>query len=408
MNILILTQYYPPETGACANRMAGFARQLAHAGHAVTVVTGFPNYPWGTIYPGYRRVWCMQDRDSDVRLIRTWLAIRAPRHPWDRFVNYGGFFISSMYGALRHGGAPDVVMATSGPILVGLAGALVALAKRRPFILDVRDIWPERIVVAGEFTNPVAIKILEWVERFLYTRAVRIVCVTQGLQSRLAAKGVALQKMTVITNGVDTDVFQQGQAEPPGLPPRQTLLKPFWVIYAGTLGLLQDHHLILETAERLTSYPEIQFALVGEGVRRSYLEAEIRRRQLPNVALLGNRPQRELAAMLHAAHIGINANTAHAHNAMAIPVKMFDYMASGLPVVLANQGEVETLVQEGGFGMCVPPGDVEQFTAAILRLYQDPILRQEMGQRGRDLVHQRFSFARLTRDLEHLLTPFGG
>ncbi len=403
MKILILSQYYPPETGACSNRISGFARYLAAHGHEVTVVTGFPNYPYHKLYAGYRRQWYSSDTDGRVKLMRTWLSIRLPNRPRDRFANYLGFFISSLWACFFKAGPQDVIVATSGPILVGFAGALTALVKRKPFVLDLRDVWPERIVAAGEFKNPVALKVLEWVENFMYARAAQIICVTQGLREKLIRKGVSEKKLTVITNGTDPEMFLPSSGgknlSEYGIPENA-----FVVAYTGSMGLLQDHELVLQCAEKLKEYSDIYFLMVGEGVRRESMEAEARRRGLERVMFLANVPREEVARILSRAKIGINTNTNLDHNQMAIPVKMFDYMACQLPVVLANEGEVAAIVRDGHLGICTPPGDAASFAEAILRLYRDHDLREEMGKNGRRVVVSRFSSRILASQFEDLLS----
>lgn len=404
MKILILSQYYPPETGACSNRISGFARGFARAGHEVTVITAFPNYPFHRLYSGFKRKWVSEDRDGPVRLLRTWLTIRVPNRPRDRFLNYLGFFLSSLSAALFKAGKADILLATSGPILVGFSGALAAWIRGIPFVLDLRDVWPERIIAAGEFKNPLALRILEWMERFLYRRAAKILCVTEGLRENLIQKGVPDHRLHVITNGTDLSLYEPGTGaefswESLGLPPTV-----FAVVYAGTLGLLQDHQLVIESADRLRSHHDIHFILVGEGVKRASVQAEVQKRELTQVHLLDNLPRRELAALLSHAHIGINSNTDIVHNQMAIPVKMFDYMAAGLPVVIANDGEVERLVREGDIGICVRPGDVHAFSEAILRLFHNRSEAKRMGGKGKTLAEDRFNLEKLTLRVEKILS----
>ena len=403
MKVLILSQYYPPETGACSNRISGFARHLADHGHPVTAITGFPNYPYSKLYPGYARRWCVADSDGRVKLFRTWLSIRLPKRPLDRFMNYLGFFISSLWAGLFKVGPQDVIVATSGPILVGFAGALLASLKRKPFVLDLRDVWPERIVAAGEFKNPLALKILGWVESFMYARAAQIICVTEGLREKLLQKGVPADKLKVITNGTDPEIFLPSikgkNLSEYGIPE-----SAFVVAYTGSMGLLQDHELVLECAERLKSFEDIYFLMMGEGVRRNYLESEAKRRGLGRIVFLPNQPREEVARILARAKIGINTNTHVNHNQMAIPVKMFDYMACQLPVVLANEGEVAAIVTEGHLGICTPPGDAASFAEAILRLYRDQPLREEMGKNGRRIVISRFSTHILASQFEEAVS----
>jgi glycosyltransferase involved in cell wall biosynthesis len=407
MKVLILSQYYPPETGACAHRISGFARYLAAHGHAVTVITGLPHYPHRALYPGYRVAWCQPDADGDVHLLRCWLARLAPRSPLHRLLNYLGFFLSALWAGCFRCGPQDVIVATSGPIFVGFAGALLAWLKRTPFVLDVRDLWPERIVAAGEFRHRLAIWLLARIETFMYWRASRIVCVTAGLYERLRQRGRPAPQLSIITNGTDPEVFRLAEQSAEAFTrfgiPRQS----FIVVYAGTLGLLQDHALLLHTATALQAYADIYLVLIGEGVKKAEVQAEAVKRRLTRLIFLPNLSREQLATVLPAAHIGINANTHVAHNRMAIPVKMFDYMACGLPVVLANDGDVPAIVAEAQAGLCTPPGDADLFVQAILTLYHDAAKRSEMGARGRAFVLERYATQVLAGHFEALLLQTG-
>lgn len=373
------------------------------------MITGFPNYPYREIYPGYKRTWCQTDSDGKVQILRTWLTTIFPKRPIHRLANYLGFFISSMWAAMFYAKKQEIVVATSGPILVGFSGALVSWMKRIPFILDLRDMWPERIVAAGEFKNRFALKILEWIEHFMYRRARRIVCVTEGLRENLIKKGVDERKICVITNGTDPDLFKPALREETSVfeafgIPRGS----FVVVYAGTLGLLQDHDMILNTAEVLKEFKDIYLVLIGEGVRRTFLEEETIKRHLFNVRFLPNLKREQLAEILPFAQIGINPNTNIRHNRMAIPVKMFDYMACELPVVLANDGEVKNMVEDNLIGFCTLPGNVPMFVEAILKLYRDQKLRLEMGKQGRKLVQRQFSIQLLSERFEDVVVNKGG
>ena len=403
MNILFLTQYYPPETGACANRISGFARYLASQQHTVTVLTGFPHYPLQQLYPGYKVSWCQPDTDGLVRLLRCWLLTLPASSPWHRLLTYLGFFVSALWAGCFRAGPQEVVVATSGPIFVGVAGALLAWIKGVPFVLDVRDLWPERVVVAGELRNRLLIWLLERLETFMYWRAAQLVCVTDGLRQKLRQKGIAERHLEMIPNGTDPDLYQAAAPAPDAFVPFGVPAGRFVIVYAGTLGLLQDHDLFLRTAEAIQASPDMYLVLIGEGVKRPLLQQEASKRHLTRLRLVPNMPRDQLATLLPSAQLGINANTAVEHNIMAIPVKMFDYMACGLPVVVANAGEVRAIVEDAQAGVCTPPGDVAGFVQALRRLYEHPGQRAEMGARGRRLLLERYATRVLARRFETLL-----
>ncbi len=403
MRILFVTQYFTPETGAASERLSGMAIHLSKLGHNVTVITAFPNYPFGKIYPGYRRKLFSVEKIQGVRVVRVWLFTTPDSRPFARLANYLSFLCSSILAGLWTGGA-DCVVATSGPLFAALAGYVLSRVKKTRFYFDVRDIWPERIYAGTNMKRGALIKVLEKLELFLYRKSAGIVAVTQGVRNNIVSKGVSAEKVTVITNGVDSDIFfpqpKNGMlAEKLGI--RETT---FTVIYVGTLGLLQDLSLIAACAERLKPYGDIMFLIVGSGAKRDEFVSMIKSRGLANVKVLPAVPQRELCDYVNLSNLGINANTAHPHNMMALPVKMFPYMACAKPVVFANGGEVASLIEKYEIGQCVPPGDVEAFAGAILKFYHDRELCFRCGENGYALVNEQFTRDKLSRKLAGVLS----
>jgi glycosyltransferase involved in cell wall biosynthesis len=399
MHILFISQYFHPEIGAASERISGFARNLSGFGHKITVITGFPNYPFDKKYPGYKKKLFSVEKYNGVKVIRVWLFTTGSAGVAARLLNYFSFMITSIAAGLRVRDL-DFVFATSGPIFAGLAGYILSRTKKVPFIFDVRDIWPERIYAGTDMKRGFATKMLEKLEMILYAKAVKIIAVTKGVKANIVSKGVSAEKVNVITNGVDTNIFAT-------LPLNHALVETlgigqnkFTVIYAGTLGLFQDIDLIVECAERLRNYEDILFLIVGGGARRDEFCEKVERRELINVIMVPPVSSTELNNYINLSDIGINANTDHPHNDMAIPVKMFPYMACAKPVVLANTGEIAEIVAENNVGECVPPGDIEAFSSAILKLYQNRELCRQCGENGYKLVIDKFSSDMLARQLE--------
>jgi hypothetical protein len=402
MHILFISQYFFPEIGAASERISGFASNLSRFGHEVTVITGFPNYPLNKKYPGYsKKIFSIEDYKG-VKLIRVWLFTSSNTGAFARLLNYLSFMFSSIIAGLF---VKDVhyTVATSGPIFTGLAGYILSVIKKTTFIFDVRDIWPERIYAGTTIKRGVLIRILEKLEILLYRKASRIIAVTNGVGANIISKGVNPEKTDVITNGVDTEVFKpqprdQELAESLGIKQNS-----FVVIYAGTLGLLQDNDLLLAAAEKLKNYSDILFLIIGGGAKREEFIAKTEKSGLRQVLVLPPVSPGELCEYINLSDVGINANTDHPHNNMAIPVKMFTYMACAKPVVLANSGEIAELVENNNIGRCVHPGDIEAFSNAILEFYNNKGLCKEYGQNCYELVHNKFSMGQLSKELDRVL-----
>lgn len=402
MHILFISQYFRPELGAASERISGHAVNLAKFGHEVTVITGFPNYPGGKVYPGYRRKPFSVEVIEGVRVVRVWLWTTTKKGAASRLLNYLSFMLASTIAGIWLG-KMDRVVATSGPIFAGLSGYIVSAIKRAPFILDIRDIWPERIYAGTKLKRGRLLGLLERLEVFLYRKAERIIAVTRGVKENIVSKGISPEKVTVITNGVDTALFSTKTrdrvlADKLGLGENE-----FIVIYAGTLGLLQDVDLIVECARRLNQYGDIVFLLVGDGPRRDEIVRMAKKNNMENMRVLPPVPPEELCDYINLSSLGINTNTTHPHNEMAIPVKIFCYMACGKPVVLANAGEIADMVEKHNIGRCIPPGDAGAFTNAVLEFYNDRQLCSRCGENGRRLAEERFRTEVLSRELEKIL-----
>ncbi len=401
MHILFISQYFHPEIGAASERISGFARNMARLGHRITVITGFPNYPPGKIYPGYRKKLFSVEKFNGVKVIRVWLFTPNGTSVIERVLNYLSFMLSSVIAGFF---VRDInyVFATSGPMFAGLAGYIISAVKKAPFIFDVRDIWPERIYAGTDIKRGWAIRQLERLEMFLYRKAAEIIAVTNGVKANIVSKGINREKITVITNGVDTSVFSprtrnQALAEKSGIKENS-----FVVIYAGTLGLLQDLDLFVESAGRLKEHDDILFLMVGGGAKRDDFINKVEKGHLDNVKVIPPVSAGELCDYINLSDVGINANTNHPHNDMAIPVKIFPYMACAKPVVLANKGEIAELVGVNNIGICVAPGDAGAFSEARLTFYRSRKLLRQCGENGYKLVRAGYSMEKLAQKLDTL------
>src|SRR3990172_1754346 len=402
MHILYISQYYAPEIGPASERITGLAFHLNKLGHKVTVITGFPNYPFGKVYPGYKKRLFLQEIQDGVRVIRVWLFTTRRTGPVARLLNYLSFMFSSILAGLFTE-KNDCTIATSGPLFVALAGYVVSKIKRTPFIFDVRDIWPEKIYASTKMKRNMLLKLLEKLEVFLYTEATKIITVTTGFRNNIILKGTPPEKVAVISNGIDTR-FLCRKPENKVLAAKLGIAESaFIAIYAGTLGLIQDLCLIATCAERLKKYHDIIFLIIGSGAKRDEFIDTIKKYNLVNIKVLPPVSQRELYDYINLSNIGINANTRQPHNDMAIPVKIFPYIACAKPVVLANDGEITKLVEQYNIGQCVSPGDIDGFTSAILKFYNNSELCKLCGENGFKLVNEKFSMDRLARAMSDVI-----
>ncbi len=395
MKILYISQYFPPEMGAPAARVSELSRYWVQMGHQVTVLTGFPNHPTGKIHPDYqskfKRLICKEWID-EVKVVRTWLLPFPNRKAYERILNYLSFCLSaSLIGTFL--GRPDVIIATTPQIFVGLLGWWVSRIKKAPFILEVRDLWPDSITASGMGKEGSwSIKAIRGVVRFLYRSSQAIVVVTPAFKENLITKwNIPPEKISIVENGVETDFFVPNESrevdkEKLGLQAR------FVVSYIGTLGLAHGLSTVLQAASRIQKImPEINFLFVGEGADKDRLVSLAREQNLLNVIFIPQQPREKVSSIIRASDVCLVLLRKEEVFKTVIPTKMLEFMACGRPVVLGVDGQARELLERARGGIFVEPEDVEGLTGAVIKLYQDAELRETLGKNGRSYVQAHLS-----------------
>ncbi len=405
MRILYLSQYFPPEVGATQTRAYEMARGLVRAGHHVTMIAEIPNHPSGIVPPEYRGKWFERTTLDGIDVIRVWVKAS----PVKTFRTRMAFYLSYMVSAILAGlflarGRYDVLYATSPPLFVGAAGLVISYLRRIPLVFEVRDLWPESAVVLGELKNPAAISWAERLERACYHRARRIVVVTQGIFDRLSARGYAPDKLAVILNGANTDLFRY---RPPG---RQTVRQKlglqgkFIVIYAGIHGLAQGLESVLEAIALMQTYPDIHFLFVGEGPVKQNLMQLAGQRKLSNLTFHPEVPRDKIPDFLSAADVALVPLRRSDLFRGALPSKIFDAWACRCPTLVTIDGEARRILSEAQAGIFVEPENPQALVEAILHLKDNPDTCRIMGENGRRAVEKSFSRQAQARQLVDLLT----
>lgn len=401
MRILILAHYYPPEMGGAAARLHGLARWLAHDGHEVTVVTAFPNYPSGQFPDKYKGKLHVNETLDGVHLRRTWIYASPKRSSWRRIANYLSFTITGTLNGLAAGGEFDVVLASSPPLFIGLAGWVISRLRRIPFVFDIRDIWPEVAVEAGEFApDGLVTRLAEKLARFLYGRAEHITPVTEYKLKKLAETGVSPDKMTVVTNGVDLDYVAAAVTE--DLRTELNLAHKFIVLYAGLLGIAQGVDIAVRAADRLRQQPEIHFVIVGDGVKREELAQQVRDLNLTNVTMLPRQPREKIPSFLKMADVSLVPLVSKQIND-AVPSKLLEAWAYGRAVILAAGGESAEIVRQCQGGLVIEPGDDAQLAQAIQTMAADPQQLARYAANGHELVRRCYDRRILARQMGQVL-----
>ncbi len=399
MRILFLCQYFPPEPGAPAARTHEHAREWVRQGHDVTVVCGLPHYPEGVVPPAYRGRLLFTEEVDGIRVLRCWLFATANRGALRRSLSFVSFLFMATLAALIKAGPCDVVAATSPQMLCGLAGWIVAALKRRPFVLEVRDLWPKQIIDLGVITHPVLVWPLSRLESFLYRRARVIVTVAQAASEDIIARGVSRYKVRTIPNGVDLDFFTPADRKN-GVREAQGWGDRFVALYIGAHGLSQGLEVVLDAAERLKERADLLFVFVGAGARKAALADMAREKGLQNVRFLPAVPKEQMPAHYAAADLCLVPLLKRDVFLTNIPSKMFEIMACARPIVLGAAGQALQLLNESGGGVAVPPEDSQALAEAVAQWTGDPAAARRCGERGRNYAQAHFS--RIDRAREYL------
>jgi len=406
MRIIIVTHYFPPETGAPQARLSGLAAAWAADGDDVTVLTGMPNHPTGVIPPEYRGAVRRRERRDGYRVLRTWLYATPNEGMARKTIGHLSFMISSVLLGGRASGPADVIVVSSPTFFAVGAGWLLARLKRARLVVEVRDLWPAIFTELGVLTSRPVIRLLERLELAAYSAADTVIVVSDGFRANLIGRGVPAGKVHTIRNGVRPGEFDPEAPADPRLRARLGACPDDCVVlYAGTHGISQGLTSVADTAAQLTD-EAIWFAFVGDGADKQRLQHRVAEHGLRNVTLLPGIPHEEVPALLAAADICLVPLRDVPLFSSFIPSKMFEYLAAGKPVVAALAGEAAQILREAG-AWVVPPADSEALAAAIRTLAADPERRQAMGRQGRCYVEKHFDRGVLAQLYRKLLDAPG-
>jgi len=406
MRIIIVTHYFPPETGAPQARLSALAQAWAAGGDEVTVLTGMPNHPTGVVPPEYRGAIRRRERRDGYQVLRTWLYATPNEGVARKTICHLSFMITSVLLGGRASGPADVVVVSS-PTFFSIGAAwLLARLKRARLVVEVRDLWPAIFTELGVLTSRPVIRVLERLELAAYAAADTVIVVSDGFRANLIERGVPASKVHTIRNGVSLGEFDPNARSDAQHRARLGAdLGDCLVLYAGTHGISQGLASVAEAAAQLAG-EAVRFAFVGEGADKQRLQHRVTELGLCNVTLLPGVSHEEIPALLAAADICLVPLRDVPLFSAFIPSKVFEYLAAGRAVVGALAGEAAQILREAG-AFVVPPADSGALAGAIKMLAADPQRRQAMGRHGRCYVEKYFDRETLARQYRKLLDSPG-
>ncbi|MGC6359476.1 glycosyltransferase family 4 protein [Bisgaard Taxon 45] len=392
MKILLLTQWFEPEP---AIKGLAFAKELKAQGHDVQVLTGFPNYPGGKLYEGYR-IKCFQKEMIDgIPVLRVPLYPSHDSSALKRILNYVSFAFMAMLFGIFATKKCDVIYAYHPPLTTGIAAVFIKFFRRTPVVYDIQDLWPDTLKATGMLTNDRILSIVDLVCRFVYQFVDHIVVLSPGFKARLVSKSVPEQKITVIYNWCNDNALSTTQ---PSSNPQINLAKhKFNIVFAGNMGKAQALDTILDVALKMSRYEDIHFVFVGSGTETERLKERKTHDGLNNVSFIPRVPMSEVGNILKQADVLLVHLKQDKLFEITVPSKIQAYMAIGKPIVVAVPGDAANLVMSAKCGETAISENSESIEHAILTIYNlSQSERETLGNNGKAFYFNELSLKKGT------------
>jgi glycosyltransferase involved in cell wall biosynthesis len=371
MHILFLTDNFPPEGNAPATRTYEHAKEWVKLGHKVTVITGAPNFPEGKVFDGFSNSWYSKTILDGIEVRRVKTYITANEGFAKRILDFMSFMVSSFFAGLFVK-KPDVIIGTSPQFFTAISAWALSSVRFKPFVFELRDIWPASITAVGAMGRSLPIRILEKIEMFLYRRADKIISVTHSFKSELIERGVDGDKIDVVLNGVDLSKYEPALHKDETFAKQYDLTDKFVVGYVGTHGLAHSLDKIVEAAELLTDLKDVRILFAGGGAAKADVEKLVKDKQLSNVVLIP-RQQKELMPQLWSlCDISLISLKDTDLFKTVIPSKIFESMGMGLPMLMTSPiGEATNILENSYSGVIVSPESPQEVSRVIRELHLD-------------------------------------
>lgn len=394
MNILIVTQHFPPERGA-VRRLFEFARYFAAEGHSVSVLTGMPNYPDGIVPEKYRGHFHYFEEIEGVKIHRSWVLPASNRNPGKRMIGFLTFLVTGLINAFRITEKLDIVLASTPPPVTPIMGWLLAKLRGARFVIEVRDLQPESSEDFGNLKKSLFTRTLKKVMHWSYRRADQLVAVTDGIAAGLHLIGIPKERIATVKSGFSIE-FSTSDSN--GIRRRFGWEGKYIILRAGTLGWAHSLETIIEAARRFAHNPDVLFVFVGDGEKRSQLEGMVRDYGLKNVLFVGSQPLETIPYFLKTSDVLIESIREVPITRGTFPAKLFEYMASGRPIIYgSHDSEALRELDKAGGALSFRTDEPERLYDHIERLRLNPHVGEDLGRKYQEHAlkyHHRERWAR--------------
>ena len=398
MKILIVTQYFQPESF----RINDLTRELKTRGHAVTVLTGLPNYPAGRWFAGYGFTSCGRERWEDIEIIRVPMMRRMSAKGWQLALNYLSYAVmASLLGPVWCHGRFDIVLAYEpSPFTVGIPAAILRRFKKAPMMFWVQDLWPESLIATGAIRSQTVLRLVGRMVRAIYQRCDQVLLQSEAFVEPAIAAGAVRERIRFFPNWAEE--FYQPLASPGNVQESREMPDGFRVVFAGNLGAAQSLETIIRAAELLRNIASIQWIIIGDGRRKKWMLEEVKGRGLEKVVhFLGSKPPELMPRYFALADVLLATLRPEPVFSLTIPSKIQTYLACGRPIAAALDGEGARIINKSGSGIAVDAGDTEGLAKAVKQLHDMPSEKRDfIGKQGLLYYKQHFDREMLVDQLE--------
>lgn len=371
MKILFLADNFPPEVNAPASRTYDHLKEWKKAGHDVTVITCAPNFPKGKVYDGYKNKLYQTEVMDGINVIRVWSYIAENKGFFRRTLDYISFSVTSFLVGLFV--KCDIIIATSPQFFAALSGRTLSFFKRKPWIMEVRDLWPESIKTVGMMKDNLFIKYFEWQEKRCYRSAKHIVVVTDSFKKNLVARGIDAEKISVIKNGANRELFSPMEKDQAIISELGLEGKKI-IGYIGTHGMAHRLDFILKCAKNMENKNDYHFLLIGSGARKEELLRLKEEKGITNVTMLDSVPKTEVNRYISILDLAlINLRKSDLFKTV-IPSKIFENAGMEIPILMGVEGEAQEIIERYGAGLCFEPENEEDFNRKLNELLTNDTL----------------------------------
>ena len=395
MKILFLTDNFPPEVNAPASRTFEHVKEWHKAGHDITVITCAPNFPKGEVYAGYKNKLYQTEMMDGVKVVRVWSYIAENKGFVKRTLDYISYSVTSFFAGLFQ--KTDIIVATSPQFFTALSGRTLAFWRHKPWIMEVRDLWPESIKTVGAMKDNMFIRYFEWEEMRCYKSAKKIVVVTDSFKRTLISRGVPEGKISVVKNGVSRDLFKP-QPKDEALVKSLGLEGKRIIGYIGTHGMAHKLDFILRCAKNMEGKNDYHFLLIGSGAEKANLLKMKEDMDITNVTMLDSVPKSEVHRYISSLDLSLINLKKSPLFTTVIPSKVFENAGMEIPIIMGVEGEAQAIVEKYGAGLCFEPENEADFNEKLTMLLSDDDLYQRCKE-GCRLLSMDFDRKKLASDM---------